>query len=128
MKEPNVDEAVEEALSECSAGASRLVKLELREIPAEFYLDPRIKKMSKFDVSHNALQSIPKVSATHDTSNQRTELTLLSHPTGLSEASCPSDRAQPLQHPAENAPGRPATSPHVAGASQPTPNPASRSA
>lgn len=61
MKEPNLEEACEDALAECSSGSCKLTKLELREIPAEFYLDPRCKKMTVLDISFNALQSIPKV-------------------------------------------------------------------
>ena len=44
-----------------ATGTGELVKLEMQEIPMDFYLDPRCQKMSVFDVSHNALQSISKV-------------------------------------------------------------------
>jgi len=55
------DEAVEEALSACSSGSSKLKSLELTAIPADFYLDPRLKKCTVFDISHNALTTVSKV-------------------------------------------------------------------
>lgn len=56
------EEACEEALKDgASTGTGRLTKLELSEIPMEFYLDPRCRKMKTFDISHNALQTLNKV-------------------------------------------------------------------
>ena len=58
------EEACEEALCDgASTGTGKLTKPELTEVPMDFYLDPRCRKMKTFDLSHNALQTISKVCA-----------------------------------------------------------------